>query len=210
MGSTSDTLSSIATGLKNAVNADAALSALGVTATNYGQVLTVRSTSETATTYEQSTNSGATEKIALCVNQNALQRIAISGTKTTGDTITITIFDHGLTNGFETLNYNVLSGDTLTSIASNIASSINANSALQNIGSHLVGSEGSIDAEVLVCGNSDDAVDEVIGLIGDLGLNCWHAGSIENSAAAEALTSVLIAINQKHKLKSSGIKITSH
>ena len=82
-------------------------------------------------------------------------------------------------------------------------------SALQNIGSHLVGSEEKIDAEVLVCGNSNDAVDEVISLIGDLGLQCWHAGSIENSAAAEALTSVLISINQKHKLKSSGIKITS-
>ena len=52
-------------------------------------------------------------------------------------------------------------------------------------------------------------IDEVITLIGDLGLQCWHAGSIENSAAAEALTSVLISINQKHKLKSSGIKITS-
>ena len=83
-------------------------------------------------------------------------------------------------------------------------------SALQNIGSHLVGSQDPINAEVLVCGNSDDAVDEVITLIADLGLNCWHAGSIENSAAAEALTSVLISINQKHKLKSSGIKITSH
>ena len=82
-------------------------------------------------------------------------------------------------------------------------------SAFQNIGSHLVGSEEKIDAEVLVCGNSNDAVDEVITLIGDLGLQCWHAGSIENSAAAEALTSVLISINQKHKLKSSGIKITS-
>ena len=82
-------------------------------------------------------------------------------------------------------------------------------SALQNIGSHLVGSEEKIDAEVLVCGNSNDAVDEVITLISDLGLQCWHAGSIENSAAAEALTSVLISINQKHKLKSSGIKITS-
>ncbi|MAJ30110.1 MAG: NADPH-dependent F420 reductase [Gammaproteobacteria bacterium] len=82
-------------------------------------------------------------------------------------------------------------------------------SALQNIGSHLVGSQEKIDAEVLVCGNSNDAVDEVITLIGDLGLQCWHAGSIENSAAAEALTSVLISINQKHKLKSSGIKITS-
>ena len=83
-------------------------------------------------------------------------------------------------------------------------------SALQNIGSHLVGSEDPIHAEVLVCGNSDDAVHEVITLIADLGLNCWHAGSIENSAAAEAMTSVLISINQKHKLKSSGIKITSH
>jgi len=83
-------------------------------------------------------------------------------------------------------------------------------SALQNIGSHLVGSEDPIHAEVLVCGNSDDAVEEVITLIADLGLKCWHAGSIENSAAAEALTSVLISINQKHKLKSSGIKITSH
>ena len=82
-------------------------------------------------------------------------------------------------------------------------------SALQNIGSHLVGSEDP-HAEVLVCGNSDDAVDKAIALITDLGLTCWHAGSIENSAAAEALTSVLISINQKHKLKSSGIKITSH
>ena len=82
-------------------------------------------------------------------------------------------------------------------------------SALQNIGSHLISSKEPIDAEVLVCGNSTDAVNEVIELIGDLGLTCWHAGSIENSAAAEALTSVLISINQKHKLKSSGIKITS-
>ena len=87
---------------------------------------------------------------------------------------------------------------------------IGGGEALQNIGSHLVGSQDPINAEVLVCGNSDDAVDEVITLIADLGLNCWHAGSIENSAAAEALTSVLISINQKHKLKSSGIKITSH
>ncbi len=129
-----DTLSSIATSLKNVINADAALSALGVTATSYGQVVTIRSASETATTYEQSTNSGATEKIGLSINQNALQRVAISGSTTTGDTITFTVYDQGLTNGFETLNYTVSSGDTLTSIATNIANSINANSALQNIG----------------------------------------------------------------------------
>ena len=83
-------------------------------------------------------------------------------------------------------------------------------SALQNIGSHLIGSDKNIDAEVLVTGNDREAVQSVRELINDLGLTSWDAGSIENSAAAEALTSILIFINKRHKLKSSGIKITSH
>jgi NADPH-dependent F420 reductase len=83
-------------------------------------------------------------------------------------------------------------------------------SALQNIGSHLIGSDKNIDAEVLVTGNDREAVQLVRELINDLGLTSWDAGSIENSAAAEALTSILIFINKRHKLKSSGIKITSH
>ena len=83
-------------------------------------------------------------------------------------------------------------------------------SALQNIGSHLIGSNKKIDAEVLVTGNDREAVKLVIELINDLGLTSWDAGCIENSAAAEALTSILIFINKRHKLKSSGIKITSH
>ena len=83
-------------------------------------------------------------------------------------------------------------------------------SALQNIGSHLVSSEDTIKAEVLVTGNNKGSVETVMSLVSCLGLKCWHAGGLENSAAAEALTSVLIVINKNHKLKSSGIKITSH
>ena len=82
--------------------------------------------------------------------------------------------------------------------------------ALQNIGSHLLSSEDSIDAEVLISGNDEEAVNLVTELIEDLGLRSWHAGPLENSAAAEAITSILIAINKKYKRKSSGIKITSH
>ena len=82
--------------------------------------------------------------------------------------------------------------------------------ALQNIGSHLLSSEDSIDAEVLISGNDEEAVNFVTELIKDLGLRSWHAGPLENSAAAEAVTSILIAINKKYKRKSSGIKITSH
>ena len=82
--------------------------------------------------------------------------------------------------------------------------------ALQNIGSHLLSSEDNIDAEVLISGNDEEAVNLVTELIEDLGLRSWHAGPLENSAAAEAITSILIAINKKYKRKSSGIKITSH
>ena len=83
-------------------------------------------------------------------------------------------------------------------------------SALQNIGSHLISSNNPVDAEVLVSGNDEEAINTVIQLIKDLDLQSWHAGPLENSAAAEALTSVLIAINKKYKLKSSSIKITSN
>jgi hypothetical protein len=82
--------------------------------------------------------------------------------------------------------------------------------ALQNIGSHLVGSEDTISAEVLVTANNKGSAETVMSLLSCLGLKCWYAGGLENSAAAEALTSVLIVINKNYKLKSSGIKITSH
>ena len=82
--------------------------------------------------------------------------------------------------------------------------------ALQNIGSHLVDSKDTIKAEVLVTGNNKGSAETVMSLLSCLGLKCWYAGGLENSAAAEALTSVLIVINKNHKLKSSGIKITSH
>jgi hypothetical protein len=82
--------------------------------------------------------------------------------------------------------------------------------ALQNIGSHLLSSEDRIDAEVLISGNNEAALNLVTELVEELGLGSWHVGPLENSAAAEALTSILISINKKYKRKSSGIKITSH
>jgi hypothetical protein len=40
------------------------------------------------------------------------------------------------------------------------------------------------------------------------GLRGFYAGPIANSAAAEALTSVLITINRRHKIAGAGIRIT--
>jgi len=79
--------------------------------------------------------------------------------------------------------------------------------AFQNIAAHLLQQDVAIECDVLVAGNKKAARDRVIELIEEAGMRGWHAGPIENSAAAEALTSILIQINRKHDISHSGIKI---
>ncbi|MCY4041043.1 MAG: NAD(P)-binding domain-containing protein, partial [Gammaproteobacteria bacterium] len=80
-------------------------------------------------------------------------------------------------------------------------------SAFQNIAAHLLQTDAEIDCDVLVAGNKVDARARVIELAQDAGMNGYHAGPIDNSAAAEALTSVLIQINRRHEIAHSGIRI---
>jgi len=82
-------------------------------------------------------------------------------------------------------------------------------SAFQNVAADLLQDEKSrIDCDVLVCGNKKAARDTVVALATAAGLKAWHAGSIDNSAAAEALTSVLIFINRNGGVDHAGIRIT--
>ncbi len=79
--------------------------------------------------------------------------------------------------------------------------------AFQNIAAHLLQTDVHIECDVLVAGNKKVARDKVIELAEQAGMNAFHAGPIENSAAAEALTSILIQINRRHDISHSGIKI---
>lgn len=82
-------------------------------------------------------------------------------------------------------------------------------SAFQNVSAtHLKDPAHEVDCDVLVCGDDADARETVIGLAHDAGLRAWHAGVLANSVAAEALTSVLIAINKRYRVAGSGIRIT--
>lgn len=81
-------------------------------------------------------------------------------------------------------------------------------SAFQNIAADLLQNPDlGIECDVLVSGNSKEARQKVIDLAAEAGMNGWHAGPIANSAAAEALTSILIQINRSKILSHSGIKI---
>jgi 8-hydroxy-5-deazaflavin:NADPH oxidoreductase len=82
-------------------------------------------------------------------------------------------------------------------------------SAFQNVGAeHLQHLGEPIDCDVLVCGDSKEARELVVRLAEAAGLRGIQAGPLANSIASEALTSVLIWLNQRHKVKGSGIRIT--
>ena len=100
-------------------------------------------------------------------------------------------------------------GSAVAEIQSMLGDSVKVVSAFQNVASHVLNDLSSnIECDVLVCGNDVESREMVIKLAADIGVRAIHAGSIANSAAAEALTSVLISINSRYKLRGAGIRIT--
>jgi len=80
-------------------------------------------------------------------------------------------------------------------------------SAFQNVAAHHLQDGKGLDCDVLVCGNKKVAREAVIALVEAAGMRGFHAGMINNSAAAEALTSVLIVINKQYNCH-AGITIS--
>ena len=71
-------------------------------------------------------------------------------------------------------------------------------SAFQNVAAHKLQNESPLAGDVLVCGNKKAARETVVQIAESIGLRAYHAGSINNAAAAEAMTSLLIFINKQY------------
>lgn len=100
-------------------------------------------------------------------------------------------------------------GSAVAAIQALLGEGVKVVSAFQNVAAHaLADLARDVDCDVLVCGDDPAAREVVVGLARDLGLRAWHAGPIVNSVAAEALTSVLIAINIRYKASGAGLRIT--
>jgi len=89
-----------------------------------------------------------------------------------------------------------------------LGESVTVVSAFHNVAAHRLAVDGPVDCDVLVFGDKREARDRVIELAEAIGLRGLHAGSLANSAAAEALTSVLIFINKHYSADGSGFRIT--
>jgi NADPH-dependent F420 reductase len=81
-------------------------------------------------------------------------------------------------------------------------------SAFHNVPARRLGGGEPIDCDVLVFGDdmSDRAI--VIGLVEAAGMRGIHGGPLVNSAAAEALTPVLIGIARQYNIDGPSIRIT--
>ena len=80
--------------------------------------------------------------------------------------------------------------------------------AFHNVAAHKLATDALIDCDVLVFGDSREARAQVVALAKSAGLRGLHGGALANSAAAEALTSVLIFINKNYAVDGAGVRIT--
>ena len=81
-------------------------------------------------------------------------------------------------------------------------------SAFHNVAAHKLATDQDIDCDVLVFGDDKDARAQVVELVELTGLRGIHGGALANSAAAEALTSVLIFINKTYQVDGAGVLVT--
>jgi NADPH-dependent F420 reductase len=88
-----------------------------------------------------------------------------------------------------------------------LGSGVRVVSAFQNVAAYHLQHAHALDCDVLVCGDDKEARAKVIELVEACGMRGFHAGSIANAAAVEALTSVLIFINKQYSCH-AGIRLT--
>lgn len=80
--------------------------------------------------------------------------------------------------------------------------------AFHNVAAHILDSDAKVDCDVLVFSDDIEARKTLIGLIGDMELRGVSGGALVNSAAAEALTSILIYMNKTYSADGAGIRFT--
>jgi len=81
-------------------------------------------------------------------------------------------------------------------------------SGFHNVAAHKLAKNIEVGCDVLIFGDDKLARAQVVKLADAMGLRGLHGGPLANSAAAEALTSILIFLNKAYKVDGAGIRVT--
>ena len=99
-----------------------------------------------------------------------------------------------------------VSGSAAVSTQTALGENVSVVSAFQTVAADKLRSLEPMEGDVLVCGNKREDCARIIELVEATGMGGLYAGPLANSAASEALTSVLITINRQFKCH-AGIKL---
>ncbi len=104
----------------------------------------------------------------------------------------------------------VWAGSAAEQTAEIVGNPVRVVSAFHNVGSSLLTDLAQpVDCDVIVCGNDRPSKSLVKSLVGLLpGAGFVDGGPLGNSRTVEALTALLLSINQRYKSHSVGIRIT--
>lgn len=80
--------------------------------------------------------------------------------------------------------------------------------SFHSVAAHILDTETKVDCDVLVFSDDVEARNTVIGLVGDMDMRGLSGGALVNSAAAEALTSILIYMNKTYEADGAGVRFT--
>ena len=89
-----------------------------------------------------------------------------------------------------------------------LGSGVSVVAAFHNVAAHKLATDAPLECDVLVFGDDPVARGHGVRLARAAGLRGLHGGPLANSAATEALTSVLIFINRTYAVDGAGVVIT--
>lgn len=81
--------------------------------------------------------------------------------------------------------------------------------AFHSVAAHILDTDAKVECDVLVFSDDVEARNTIVNLCPDMQLRGLSGGALVNSAAAEALTSILIYMNKTYSADGAGIRFTN-
>ena len=112
--------------------------------------------------------------------------------------------------GRATRTIGVWAGSAGELTASVVPNTVEVVTAFNNVSAELLKDlSKTVDCDVLVCGNDENAKKIVLDLVKGIGgARGFDAGALENSRTIEQVTALLVSLNIRYKVKSAGLRIT--
>lgn len=90
-----------------------------------------------------------------------------------------------------------------------VPSDVGVVAAFHNLSAELLGKEGPVDCDILVCSDDSNAKQVASELVAKIpGARAVNGGKLENARIAESLTALLIGLNVRYKVHTAGIRFT--